>query len=222
MPSRRTFLKDASLLGVASVTWASGLSAQVRPRLDIPQASPRDLARDEAFWSRVAAQYRVPTDVINLEGGYFGLMAMPVLEAFHRHTDRANSGSSFFARRIPAIYQSRARRCRVVGASRPAHASQNATGLQALISQHNKVDQGTVMYADLDYNAMQWAMNFSNAQARLWRGSISPNPPATRAWSRPTAGRSTQIRREVVAFTSNNNRVLAPHEKSSRPGPARH
>jgi selenocysteine lyase/cysteine desulfurase len=39
--------------------------------------------------------------------------------------------------------------------------SRGATeALQALISQYNKVGRGdTVMYADLDYNAMQWAMN---------------------------------------------------------------
>ena len=39
--------------------------------------------------------------------------------------------------------------------------SRNATeALQALIGQYNKAGAGdTIMYADLDYNAMQWAMN---------------------------------------------------------------
>ena len=164
MPSRRSFLKDASLLGAASVTWASRLSSQTPARLEVPQATPKDLARDEAFWSRVAGQYRVTPGVINLEAGYFGLMAIPVLEAFHRNADRANSGSSFFARRdFPAIYQSTRQKVAAFVGAKPTELtlSRNATeALQALIGQYNQVGPGdTVMYADLDYNAMQWAMN---------------------------------------------------------------
>ncbi|HUR22102.1 MAG TPA: aminotransferase class V-fold PLP-dependent enzyme [Vicinamibacterales bacterium] len=164
MPSRRTFLKDVSLVGAASVTWASALSANTLPHLEPPQASPRDLARDEAYWSRVAAQYRIPPGVINLEGGYFGMMANPVIEAFHRNADRANSGSSFFARReFPAIYQATRQKVAAFVGAKPTElvVSRNATeGLHALIGQYNKVGAGdTVMYADLDYNAMQWAMN---------------------------------------------------------------
>ncbi|MEO6222836.1 MAG: aminotransferase class V-fold PLP-dependent enzyme [Vicinamibacterales bacterium] len=164
MPSRRKFLKDASLLGAASMTLGSSLSARSTPALERPQASPKDLARDEAFWSRVAAQYRVTTGVINLEGGYFGLMALPVLEAFHRNADRANDGSSFFARReFPAIYQATRQKVAAFVGAKPTELAltRNATeALQALIGQYNKVGPGdTVMYADLDYNAMQWAMN---------------------------------------------------------------
>ena len=164
MPSRRTFLKDASLLGAASVTWATGLSARTLPRLQTPQGSPSDLARDEAFWGKVAAQYRVPRDVVNLEGGYFGMMAVPVLEAFHRNVDRANNGSSFFARReFPALYQATRQKVAAFVGAKPSELaiSRNATeALQALIGQYNKVSAGdTIMYADLDYNAMQWAMN---------------------------------------------------------------
>ena len=164
MPSRRTFLKDASLLGAASITWASGLSAKTLADMEPPQASPKDLARDEAYWSRVAAQYRTVPNVVNLEGGYFGMMANPVLEAFHRNVDRANNGSSFFARRdFPALYQSTRQKVAAFVGAKPTEivVSRNATeALHALIGQYNKVASGdTVMYADLDYNAMQWAMN---------------------------------------------------------------
>jgi selenocysteine lyase/cysteine desulfurase len=112
----------------------------------------------------VAAQFRIPPDVINLEGGYFGMMAAPVLEAFHRNTDRANNGSSFFARRdFPALYQATRQKVAAFVGAKPTElvVSRNATeALHALIGQYNKVGSGdTVMYADLDYNAMQWAMN---------------------------------------------------------------
>ena len=55
--------------------------------------------RPLAFWARIAAQYRVSSDVTNLEGVSFGMIAVPVLEAFHRNADRANDGGSYFARR---------------------------------------------------------------------------------------------------------------------------
>jgi selenocysteine lyase/cysteine desulfurase len=164
MTTRRDFLRDASLIGAASLTIGTTVSGEAGEPLHVPQTSPRDLARDETFWAGVAAKYRVDPNVTNLEGGYFGMMSTPVLEAFHRHIDRANSASSFFARReFPGIHtEVRKRIAAFVGAT-PAEVttSRNATeALQSLIGQYNKLNAGdTVMYADLDYNAMQWAMN---------------------------------------------------------------
>jgi isopenicillin-N epimerase len=170
-------------MGAASMSLVSGLSARTPP-LQVPQASPRDIARDEAFWSRVAAQYRVSPNLINLEAGYFGLMATPVLEAFHRNTDKANSESSFFARReFPAIAQgARQKVAEFVGAKPTELAlTRNATeALQALIGQYNKVGPGdTVMFADLDYNAMQWAMNGLAARRGATVVRIAIPEPAT-------------------------------------------
>ena len=184
MTTRRSFLKDASLAGAASLTLGSTLAARRSPPLDAPQVSAKDLAGDEVFWGRVAKRYTVPSNVINLEGGYFGLMAAPVLEAFHRHTDRANSGSSYFARRdFPAMYQStRQKVATFVGAkTTELTLSRNATeALQALIGQYNKVGAGdTVMYADLDYNAMQWAMNELAARRGATVAKLDIPEPAT-------------------------------------------
>ncbi len=181
MPSRRTFIKDAALLSAASLA----IGNTRLPPLDAPQKAPQDLARDEAYWARVAARYRVTQGVTNMEGGYFGLMALPVLEAFHRNIDRANDGSSYFARRdFPAIYQAvRARVAAFVGA-KPTELmiSRNATeALQALIGQYNKVGAGdTVMYADLDYNAMQWAMNELAARRGATVARLDIPEPASR------------------------------------------
>jgi len=164
MTTRRAFIKDASLAGAASLALASAVSAEALPPLQTPLISPKDLASDEAFWARVAARYEINGNITNLEGGYFGLMALPVMEAFHRNAERANRESSYFARRdFPAIYQSTRQKVAAFVGAKPAELviSRNATeALQALIGQYNKVGAGdTVMYADLDYNAMQWAMN---------------------------------------------------------------
>ena len=99
MPTRRTFLRDASLISAPSLTLASTRAAAALDQLQTPPGSPKDLARHEAFWARIAGQYRVPSDVTNLERVSFGMVAVPVLEAFHRNADRANDGGSYFARR---------------------------------------------------------------------------------------------------------------------------
>ncbi len=174
MTSRREFLQDATLVGLASLA-APTLGEAAPPPDDVtgrasgapsvPMAGSLDaIARDEAYWAKVAAQYQVTDRTTNLEAGFFGMMAKPVLAAYHRHIDRANSESSYFARReYPAMAQAaRVRVAEFVGAKPSELAfSRGATeALQHLIGQYNRLKAGdTVMYADLDYNAMQWAMN---------------------------------------------------------------
>jgi len=192
MTSRRQFLRRAAAASAASLA----VPIAVRPALAAteaaalhpivpPSGSPLEVAQDEAYWSRVAAQYRVLEGTTNLEAGFFGMMANPVLAAYHRHIDRANRASSYFARReYPVLMQSvRQRVAEALGAKPTEIAfSRGATeALQVLIGQYNNVRAGdTVMYADLDYNAMQWAMNaLAHRQgARVARLDIPE--PATR------------------------------------------
>ena len=190
--TRRSFMKRAALVGAASLASsapepmaaaASPLSAL--PPLDVPADPPQVVARDEAFWGRVAARYRVADGVVSLENNSFSVMALPVLEAFHRNADRENSGSSLFARRdFPALYQTaRQRAAEFVGAKPTELAlSRNATeALQAVIGQYNKVGSGdTVMYADLDYNAMQWAMSELAARRGATVATLTIPEPASR------------------------------------------
>lgn len=76
--------------GLGCVTGCLG--PRLRPRRRGPQlhhppppsGSPAEVARDESYWRRVAAQYRVLDRTTNLEAGYFGMMASPVLAAYHR------------------------------------------------------------------------------------------------------------------------------------------
>ncbi len=175
MPNRRDFLRNAALLSAAtaalpSATHGTGALAAALPGagalepLARPSVDPETLARDEAYWRRVAQRYRIMDSVANLEAGYFGMMAAPVLAAYHRHIDRVNRESSYFARRsYPALLrQARQRVARELGAGEGEIAfTRGATeALQALIGQYKPVQRGdTIMYADLDYNAMQWAMN---------------------------------------------------------------
>ncbi|MEO6447125.1 MAG: aminotransferase class V-fold PLP-dependent enzyme, partial [Gemmatimonadaceae bacterium] len=174
MTTRRDFVRSAALASAAS------LAASVPAHAGTPSASladgtlleplarpaglPAAVARDEAYWRRVAARYRVASGTTNMEAGYFGMMANPVLAAYHRHIDRANGASSLFARlEYPEILTAaRARVAKALGIKPTEIAfSRGATeALQALIGQYNALKPGdTIMYADLDYNAMQYAMN---------------------------------------------------------------
>jgi selenocysteine lyase/cysteine desulfurase len=123
------------------------------------------LAQNEDYWRRVATYYPVSESYTNLEAGYFGMMATPVLAAFREQTERVNWDNSFYARRIyDAELQSvRARVAAFLGAQPEEIAfTRGATeALQRLISQYRRLRPGdVVMYCDLDYPAMQWAMNW--------------------------------------------------------------
>ncbi|MGE3615329.1 MAG: aminotransferase class V-fold PLP-dependent enzyme [Gemmatimonadales bacterium] len=171
MISRRRFLGTTGAAGLAlsgrkpaDSPALAAESAQQLPPLRRPTGTPEAVARDEAYWQRVAARYRVSSGYTNMEAGYFGMMAAPVLAAYHREIDRVNFESSYFARRtFPAEAEAARRRVAEYLRVKPTEIviTRGATeALQRLIVQYNKVRAGdTVMYADLDYNAMQFAMD---------------------------------------------------------------
>jgi selenocysteine lyase/cysteine desulfurase len=62
-------------------------------------ASPAPVAADdETYWARVAAQYTVSADFINLENGFFGVQATPVHEALRRYETQLNLENTWFLR----------------------------------------------------------------------------------------------------------------------------
>jgi len=188
MLTRRSFLGNAGIAGVA----LAGLRAldaralaEAQAALQRPSGAPESVAADEAYWQRVAAHYRVSGDYTNLEAGYFGLMAAPVLAAYHRLIDRVNFDSSHYARiDWPAEAEAaRVRAAAFLGAT-PGEIvfTRGATeALQRLIMQYRHVGPGDeVMYADLDYGAMQYAMN-ALAEARgATVATLDIPEPATR------------------------------------------
>jgi selenocysteine lyase/cysteine desulfurase len=187
--TRRSFLGTAGLAGVALAgSRARAATSVVDAQTDLgrPAGPPDVVARDEGYWRRVAAQYRVSSQFTNLEAGYFGMMAAPVSAAYHRNIDRVNQDSSFYARRqFPAeLEAARARVAAFLGVT-PAEVvlTRGATeALQCLIVQYNKIRPGdVVMYADLDYNAMQFAMNWLVERRGATVAKLVIPEPATRA-----------------------------------------
>jgi selenocysteine lyase/cysteine desulfurase len=126
---------------------------------------PGQLARDEDFWRAVARRYRVSGEFINLENGYYGIMPEPVRRAYHRNVDHLNRLNSRLLRTTykAQAEQARARIAAVAGVSAEeiALTRGGTEALQSLIAGYRRLRRGdAVMYADLDYHSMQYAMNW--------------------------------------------------------------
>ncbi|MHA7873624.1 MAG: aminotransferase class V-fold PLP-dependent enzyme, partial [Hyphococcus sp.] len=63
-----------------------------------PNKTPQHLAADETYWAKVAAQYDVTPAVTNIENGYWGIMARPVMAAYRAHTEQVNRDNTYYAR----------------------------------------------------------------------------------------------------------------------------
>jgi selenocysteine lyase/cysteine desulfurase len=171
--ARRHWLKG---LGVgAALATGFGAHAQTSgPADDLPAAptgEPAGNASNEAYWSRVAALYRVTPDVVNLDNGFYGILPRPVLSAYQGHIERLNELNSVYLRGQYG-QDSEAIRARVTAAigARPGEIAltRGATeALQNLIANYRGLQPGdTVLYSDVDYDSTQAQFDY----LRLQRG----------------------------------------------------
>src|SRR5947209_4410352 len=114
-------------------------------------------------WDRIAREYDVTREVIQLEHGNWGMMARPVLDEYRRQLERVNRDTSYYARRtmVPDLQAAQAALAAFMGVSVEEIAfTRNATeAMKALILQYNRLkSRDAVLYADLDYDSMQTSM----------------------------------------------------------------
>ncbi|MFK4527098.1 isopenicillin-N epimerase [Bradyrhizobium japonicum] len=179
---RRSILKGLAAAAVTSLAApamaADGLPAQ-------PTGAAAAIATDNAYWAAVKGLYSVTPDVVNLENGFWGIMAEPVRREFIRQTDMVNYQNTFYARqRAGADFEAvRIKVAQAVGAAPEEIAlTRGATeALQLLIGGYNKLKPGdSVLYADLDYDSMQYAMNALKARRGVDVVRFDVPEPATR------------------------------------------
>ena len=145
--------RKAVLAGAAALPMATHVAAA------LPTSAPKG-PDDETYWRAVAAQYDVSPGIIQLENGNWGIMARPVMAAFVRNVERVNRDNSYYSRRgfranLDAI---RLQVATALGATPDEIAfARNATeAMRTLIQGYNRLRPGdAVLYADLDYDAMQ-------------------------------------------------------------------
>jgi len=220
MLNRRSFIGSSGMFGLVAAGAVAPEAAlrqgpqEPLPALDRPAGAPGEVARDEAYWERVAAHYRVAAGYTNLEAGYFGIMAAPVLAEYHRQIDRVNLDNSYYARRGfgEDLELVRERVARFLGAEPDEIAlTRGATeALQRLIVQYRNVGPGdAVLYADLDYGAMQYAMNALARErgAHVVRFDFPALPTRERILETYAAALDANPRVKLVLLTHLNNKT---------------
>jgi isopenicillin-N epimerase len=170
--SRRTFLQGAAIAAATPAAHA----------MPPGPAAPSDTA----YWNKVAGQYTVNRAFVNLENAYYGVMATPVAREFKRNIDLLNKDNSRLLRQrfdgegVDAIRVQLAGHLGV--APGEIALTRGATeSLQNLISNYLPLRSGdTVMYGDLDYDAMQYAMEDLAARRGASVAIVRAPEPATR------------------------------------------
>ena len=175
--SRRSLLAGVATGVVARGAFGAGSSS----RPDVPADR---LASDESYWGKIASQYDVTREVIQLENGNWGICTKSVLDAYEKHLRFVNQRNSFYVRREfeADVDRIRERIARKLGVDTDEIAlTRGATeALQALIGGYNKLHAGdAVLYADLDYDSMQSAMNWLPARRGVEVVKIALPEPAT-------------------------------------------
>ncbi|TWI64080.1 selenocysteine lyase/cysteine desulfurase [Bradyrhizobium huanghuaihaiense] len=179
---RRSILKGLAAAAVAPLA-APALAAEGLPPQ--PTGPAAAIATDKAYWTAVKGLYSVTPDVVNLENGFWGIMAEPVRREFIRLSDMVNYQNTYYARqRAGADFEAvRAKVAAALGAAPEEIAlTRGATeALQLLISGYNRLKPGdSVLYADLDYDSMQYAMNALKARRGVDVVKFDVPEPATR------------------------------------------
>lgn len=148
-------------------------------------AGPIAAAATADDWERIAREYDVTREVIQLEHGNWGMMARPVLATYRATVERVNRDTSYYARRtmVGDIETARATMANAMGvAVDEITFTRNATeAMKALILQYNRLEPGdAVLYADLDYDSMQASMDSLAMRRGVRVIKIALPEPATR------------------------------------------
>lgn len=163
---------------------AAALPIAVQAAVALPTGAPTS-PTDERWWRTIAAHYDLTPGIIQLENGNWGIMARPVMAAYERAIERVNRDNSYYARRgfgkdLDAI---RAQVAAALGAAPDEIAfARNATeALRVLIQGYNRLRPGdAVLYADLDYDAMQGYVEGLRKSRGVAVVKIALPEPATR------------------------------------------
>jgi len=146
--------------------------------------TPKASAAPNTEWEKIAAQYDVSRDFIQLENGNFGTMARPVFAAYHAHLERINREGSFYARRKagPDLMAVRAKAAAALGVSSDEILlTRGATeALQVLIAGYDRLKpDDAILMADLDYDSTQAAFHGLEQRRGVKLIAIALPEPAT-------------------------------------------
>ena len=94
---KRSFLKNAGLVGLSGMLSIDSIADLVK---SVSALSPAELAGDEDFWSSIRKGYKLRSDFINLENGYYNFLPEQILEKFIEHVREVNFQGSYYMRTV--------------------------------------------------------------------------------------------------------------------------
>lgn len=168
--TRRHFLQTAALAAATPLVRSGGLDRA----LPFQNNGVSHLPTDSNYWNTMADQYDVDRSVINLENAYWGIMARPVEAAYIERSRFVNRTNVVYVRDglterpyTRDLVGVRQRIASALGctADEIAPTRSGTEALQNLIVNYSKLAPGDgVIYADLDFDAMQFAMEYLAAK----------------------------------------------------------
>ena len=222
---RRMFLRACGGLGFLPI--AGELSALSKPAIGSGASSPAStttdalakLARDEAHWARIGRNFTRTEGVNNLEHGYWGRMANPVLEHYQDALARVNRDGAWYARRLyGADYQqARASVAELIG----AEIEEVALTRNATEAVHNVLRQfrglgpkDAVLLADVDYPAFKRFLQWLRPARGVRIVTLQLPPRATQAelaehYERAFAAHP-DLRLALITHASNQHGLVLP------------
>jgi selenocysteine lyase/cysteine desulfurase len=94
---KRTFLKNTSLLGLATLTGFPALSKLVDEVAHLPVG---EVAKNEDFWNEIRKGYQLNPDYINLENGYYCVQPQEILDRYIGHIREVNDQGAHYMRTV--------------------------------------------------------------------------------------------------------------------------
>jgi selenocysteine lyase/cysteine desulfurase len=95
--NKRTFLKNATALGVGSLMTFRTIGKMVDAVAHLPAEA---VAEDDDFWVRLRGGYKLKPDYINLENGFYCIMPQVIEQAYLRHILDVNILGAYYMRTV--------------------------------------------------------------------------------------------------------------------------
>jgi len=94
---KRTFLKNSTVLGLASMASLSAFGKMMDAVADLPAT---EVAKDDDFWTSVRGGYALKPDYINLENGYYCILPKEILDRYISHIREVNMQGAYYMRTV--------------------------------------------------------------------------------------------------------------------------
>lgn len=150
---KRAFIKTLSLATLASPLYSGALSEIFE---NIPA---NELAKNDDFWSKIRADYKLKPDYINLESGYYNIIPTPTMNKLLEHIQKVNYEGSYYMRTVQFDNKKRMsdKLANLVGCSpKNIIITRNTTeSLNMVIKGMDWQKGDEAVFADQDYGAMK-------------------------------------------------------------------